>query len=63
MFVELFEKSFLIGTASSVKTKLKKYIEGGFNFFLFRTFWSGMPYEHAIETLERFSKDIMPNFK
>jgi hypothetical protein len=63
MFEELFEKSFLIGTAPSVKTKLEKYIEGGFNFFLFRTFWSGMPYEHAIETLERFSKDIMPNFK
>ena len=63
MFEELFEKSFLIGSAPSVKTKLEKYIEGGFNFFLFRTFWSGMPYEHAIETLERFSKDIMPKFK
>ena len=63
MFEELIEKSFLVGTAPSVANKLEKFVDGGFNFFLFRTFWSGMPYEYAIETIERFSKDIMPKFK
>ena len=63
IFEELLEKSFLIGSADSVRIKLERYINGGFNFFLFRTFWSGMSYEFANETLERFSRDIMPKLR
>lgn len=63
MYDELMEKSFFIGSAESVSSKVADYVSGGFNFFLFRTFWSGLPYENAFETIERFARDVMPRFK
>lgn len=63
MYDELMEKSFLIGSADSVAAKVSDYVAGGFNFFLFRTFWSGLPYENSFETIERFARDVMPRFK
>ena len=60
---EYVQKSFLVGSAETVTKKIGEYVGAGFNFFLFRTFWSGMPYEMAIDTLERFATDVMPKFK
>lgn len=60
---DLVQKSFLIGSAETVTNKINQYVSAGFNFFIFRVFWSGMPYEMAINTLERFASDVMPKFR
>jgi hypothetical protein len=35
-------------------------ISGGFDYFIFRFFWSGMPYSIANESIRRFSSEVLP---
>jgi len=60
MYDDMFEKSFLVGSPKTVAQRINNLIDGGFNYFLFRTFWSGMPYPLAANTLRRFQSEVIP---
>ena len=60
MFDDLMNKSFLVGSPSTIAAKLRPFIAGGFDYFIFRFFWSGMPYSVARESLRRFSEEVLP---
>jgi alkanesulfonate monooxygenase SsuD/methylene tetrahydromethanopterin reductase-like flavin-dependent oxidoreductase (luciferase family) len=63
MYEDLRAKSFLVGSADTVAAGIADLAEAGFNHFIFRVFWSGMPLEMTKETLERFARDVMPRFR
>lgn len=60
MFDDLMNKSFLVGSPSTIAKKLRPLISGGFDYFIFRFFWSGMPYSIAKQSLRRFSTEVLP---
>ncbi len=60
MFDDFMNKSFLVGSPSTVVAKIRTLLAGGFDYFIFRFFWSGMPYSIAKESLYRFSSEVLP---
>lgn len=60
MFDDLMSKSFLIGSPSTIAAKIRPLLTGGFDYLIFRFFWSGMPYSIAKESLSRFSAEVLP---
>ena len=60
MFDDLMNKSFLVGSPETIAAKLRPLISGGFDYFIFRFFWSGMPYSIANESIRRFSSEVLP---
>ena len=63
MFGELLEKAFLIGSAETVAAKLADFAEAGFNHFIFRVSWKGMPFEQSLQTVERLAKEVAPRLQ
>ena len=63
MFDDFLEKSFLFGSADTIADKLTEFASAGFNHFVFRTSWSGMPFEMALRNIERFGAEVMPRFR
>ena len=63
MFGELLEKAFLIGSAETVADKLADFAQAGFNHFIFRVSWTGMPFEQSLETVHRLAAEVMPRFQ
>jgi alkanesulfonate monooxygenase SsuD/methylene tetrahydromethanopterin reductase-like flavin-dependent oxidoreductase (luciferase family) len=59
---EMWEKSFLIGSPETVAEKVAAFAEGGFDHFVFRCSWPGMPGEMTLRTIERFAEEVMPRF-
>lgn len=62
MFGELLEKAFLIGSPDTVVAKLEDFAAAGFNHFIFRVNWKGMPFEQSLRTIERLASEVMPQF-
>jgi alkanesulfonate monooxygenase SsuD/methylene tetrahydromethanopterin reductase-like flavin-dependent oxidoreductase (luciferase family) len=60
MFGELLEKAFLIGSADTVADKLADFASAGFNHFIFRISWKGLPFEQSLRTLQRLGTEVMP---
>jgi alkanesulfonate monooxygenase SsuD/methylene tetrahydromethanopterin reductase-like flavin-dependent oxidoreductase (luciferase family) len=60
MFDDLMNKSFLVGSPATIAAKMRPLVAGGFDYFIFRFFWSGMPYSIAKESLRRFSTEVVP---
>jgi len=60
MYDDLMGKAFLVGSPTTVARRIQELIDVGFDFFLFRVFWSGMPYDMSIRTLERFTAEVLP---
>lgn len=63
MFGELLEKAFLIGSPDTVADKLADFAQAGFNHFIFRVGWKGMPYEQSLETIQRLAAEVMPRLQ
>ena len=63
MFGELLEKAFVIGSTETVTAKLAAFHEAGFNHFIFRISWKGMPFEQSLQTLERLGNDVVPRLQ
>lgn len=63
MFGELLEKAFVIGSADTVAAKLEDFAAAGFNHFIFRVTWKGMPFEQSRRTIERLAAEVMPRFQ
>jgi alkanesulfonate monooxygenase SsuD/methylene tetrahydromethanopterin reductase-like flavin-dependent oxidoreductase (luciferase family) len=63
MFDEFREKAFLFGSADTIADKLRDYADAGFNRFIFRVSWGDMPFELAMQNIDRFAKEVMPRFQ
>ena len=63
MFDDLRAKAFMVGSPDTVAERITDLAEAGFNHFIFRVFWSGMPKELTIESLQRFATEVMPRFE
>ena len=63
MFDDFREKSFLFGSADTIAHKLSAFADAGFNHFIFRVSWSGMPFELSLRSIERFAEEVMPRFQ
>jgi alkanesulfonate monooxygenase SsuD/methylene tetrahydromethanopterin reductase-like flavin-dependent oxidoreductase (luciferase family) len=63
MFDDFREKSFLFGSADTIVEKINDFAEAGFNHFVFRTSWSGMPFEQSLRNIERFATKVIPRFE
>jgi alkanesulfonate monooxygenase SsuD/methylene tetrahydromethanopterin reductase-like flavin-dependent oxidoreductase (luciferase family) len=61
-YEEMWEKAFLCGSPDTVAEKLQVMIDGGWNTFIFRTDWAGMPVELVRRTIRRFAEEVMPRF-
>jgi alkanesulfonate monooxygenase SsuD/methylene tetrahydromethanopterin reductase-like flavin-dependent oxidoreductase (luciferase family) len=61
-YEEMWEKAFLIGSPETIAEKIAILAEGGWNTFIFRTDWAGMPVEMMRRTLVRFAQEVMPRF-
>jgi alkanesulfonate monooxygenase SsuD/methylene tetrahydromethanopterin reductase-like flavin-dependent oxidoreductase (luciferase family) len=59
-YEEMWEKSFLIGSPETVRARVEQLAEGGWNAFVFRTDWAGMPVEMVRRTIVRFAQEVMP---
>lgn len=62
MWEEIKQKAFFFGTPDEVAERIEDFAAGGFNHFVFRTQWLGAPPEIARQTIERFSREVMPRF-
>ena len=63
MYHELREKAFIFGSPDTVAAKIENLAEAGFNHFIWRVCWKGMPNEMALNTIRRFSEEVMPRFQ
>jgi alkanesulfonate monooxygenase SsuD/methylene tetrahydromethanopterin reductase-like flavin-dependent oxidoreductase (luciferase family) len=63
MFGELLEKAFVIGSPETVADKLADFAQAGFNHFIFRVTWKGMPFEQSIETVRRLATEVIPRLQ
>lgn len=59
---ELIDNSLLVGTPDEVAAKIEAIAGYGFNHFVFRSFWGGMPFEEAERCLRLFSEQVAPRF-
>ena len=60
---ELRSDRFLIGSAEDVAEDIRRHRdELGVDHMAFRVQWPGMPQELVLRTLERFAKEVMPEF-
>ena len=58
----MWEKSFLIGSPDTVAERIDLLADAGWNRFVFRVDWAGMPVEMVRRTLARFAEEVMPRF-
>ena len=61
-YEEMWQKSFLIGAPETVVERIELLAEAGWNTFIFRIDWAGMPVEMVRRTLTRFAEEVMPRF-
>lgn len=62
-YEEMYEKAFLIGSPESVAEKIAILADGGWNSFIFRADWAGMPKEMFHRTMRRFAEEVRPRFE
>jgi alkanesulfonate monooxygenase SsuD/methylene tetrahydromethanopterin reductase-like flavin-dependent oxidoreductase (luciferase family) len=57
----LFEVS-LIGSAETVRARLQKFLDVGYNYVMVQPSLPGLPHEIRQDWLTRFARDVMPHF-
>ena len=57
------EKALFFGTADDIAARIEDFAAAGYNHFVFRAQWLGLPIERTVEIIERFAKDVMPRFR
>lgn len=62
-FQELANESFLFGSPAEVSAHLINLARAGYNHFLFRCAWGGMPHDKAMRTLRLLAEQVMPEVR
>lgn len=56
-------KALFFGSPDDIAAKVEDFADAGYNHFVFRAQWLGLPIERSIEIVERFARDVMPRFR
>ncbi|MER6112893.1 LLM class flavin-dependent oxidoreductase [Streptomyces hirsutus] len=56
-------KALFFGSPDDIAVKVQDFAEAGFNHFVFRAQWLGLPMERSMEIVERFASEVMPRFR
>lgn len=56
-------KALFFGSPDDIAAKVEDFAEAGYNHFVFRAQWLGLPLERSVEIIERFARDVMPRFR
>ncbi|WP_433063575.1 LLM class flavin-dependent oxidoreductase [Dactylosporangium sp. CS-033363] len=56
-------KALFFGSPDDIAAKIADFAAGGYNHFVFRAQWLGLPIERSMEIVERFAREIMPRFR
>ncbi|GAB3834538.1 LLM class flavin-dependent oxidoreductase [Dactylosporangium cerinum] len=57
------EKALFFGSPDDIAAKVRDFADAGFNHFVFRAQWLGLPIARSIEIVERFAREVMPRFR
>jgi len=57
------EKALFFGSPDDIAAKVEDFAAAGFNHFVFRAQWLGLPIERSIQIVERFAREVMPRFR
>ncbi len=60
---EILEHSLLVGTPDQVAEKMRGFMAMGFNHFVVRPFWGGLPYDAAQRTLRLLAEEVRPQLE
>nr|BFE57710.1 hypothetical protein GCM10020063_022360 [Dactylosporangium thailandense] len=56
-------KALFFGSPDDIAAKITDFADGGYNHFVFRSQWLGLPIERSMEIVERFAREVMPRFR
>jgi alkanesulfonate monooxygenase SsuD/methylene tetrahydromethanopterin reductase-like flavin-dependent oxidoreductase (luciferase family) len=56
-------KALFFGSPDDIAAKIADFAGGGYNHFVFRAQWLGLPIERSMEIVERFAREVMPRFR
>lgn len=56
-------KALFFGSPDDITAKIQDFAAAGYNHFVFRAQWLGLPLSRSIEIVERFARDVMPRFR
>ncbi|WP_162602477.1 LLM class flavin-dependent oxidoreductase [Nocardioides daejeonensis] len=56
-------KALFFGSPDDITAKIQDFSDAGYNHFVFRVQWLGLPIERSMEILERFAREVMPRFR
>jgi alkanesulfonate monooxygenase SsuD/methylene tetrahydromethanopterin reductase-like flavin-dependent oxidoreductase (luciferase family) len=57
------EKALFFGSPDDIAAKVQDFADAGFNHFVFRAQWLGLPIEESMKIVERFAREVMPRFR
>ncbi|MBW4700639.1 LLM class flavin-dependent oxidoreductase [Micromonospora sp. RL09-050-HVF-A] len=57
------EKALFFGSPDDIAAKIQDFADAGYNHFVFRAQWLGLPIERSMEIVERFAREVMPRFR
>jgi alkanesulfonate monooxygenase SsuD/methylene tetrahydromethanopterin reductase-like flavin-dependent oxidoreductase (luciferase family) len=57
------EKALFFGSPDDVAAKVEDFASAGYNHFVFRAQWLGLPLERTMAIIERFAREVMPRFR
>ena len=63
MFDDLRQKAFLWGSPDDIAAGVDNLAEAGFNHFIFRMSWLGMPFSLTMKSLEMMAREVMPRYR
>ncbi|MBM7517468.1 LLM class flavin-dependent oxidoreductase [Nocardioides nitrophenolicus] len=56
-------KALFFGSPDDVAAKVQDFADAGYNHFVFRAQWLGLPIEESVRIVERFAREVMPRFR
>ncbi|WP_238010528.1 LLM class flavin-dependent oxidoreductase [Dactylosporangium sp. AC04546] len=56
-------KALFFGSPDDIAAKVRDFADAGYNHFVFRAQWLGLPIERSVEIVERFAREVMPRFR
>lgn len=62
MFEDLRQKAFLWGSPDDIAAGIETLARGGFNHFMFRMSWVGMPFSLTMKSLEIMAREVLPRY-
>lgn len=61
-WADIRSKALWFGTPDDIAARIEDFAAAGFNHFVFRSQWLGLPHEHTMGIVERFAREVMPRF-